>query len=141
MPSKRPGIISLDAPGGTGKTFLTNLILYEIRLRGEIALAVASSGIAATLLNGGRTAHPALKIPIDVARQDFPVCNLSKRSGQARILKTCRIIVWGECTMAHKKSLEALDRTLQDFRDYRNVMGAVPILLCGDFRQTRHSER
>jgi tRNA A37 threonylcarbamoyladenosine biosynthesis protein TsaE len=32
------GIIFLDASGGTGKTFLINLILAEIRARGEISL-------------------------------------------------------------------------------------------------------
>lgn len=47
----------LDAPGGTGKTFLINLILAEIRMKGKVAIAVASSGFAATLLPGGRTAH------------------------------------------------------------------------------------
>ena len=50
-------IFFLDAPGGTGKTFLLNLILAKIRQQNKIALAVASSGIAATLLEGGKTAH------------------------------------------------------------------------------------
>lgn len=31
------GILFLDAPGGTGKTFLINLILAEIRRRNQIA--------------------------------------------------------------------------------------------------------
>lgn len=51
------GVIFLDATGGTGKTFLINLILAEIRANREIALALASSGIAATLMDGGRTAR------------------------------------------------------------------------------------
>ena len=51
--SRQGGIVFLDAPGGTGKTYLTNLILAEIRSRGELALAIASSGIAATLMDGG----------------------------------------------------------------------------------------
>jgi ABC-type ATPase involved in cell division len=46
-------ILFLDAPGGTGKTFLINLLLAKVRYGGKIALAVASSGIAATLLVGG----------------------------------------------------------------------------------------
>ncbi|KAG8235350.1 hypothetical protein J437_LFUL015859 [Ladona fulva] len=58
--SERGGIFFLDAPGGTGKTFLINLLLAEIRANKEIAIAVASSGIASTLLDGGRTAHSAL---------------------------------------------------------------------------------
>ena len=51
------GMLFLDAPGGTGKTFLINLILTKLRSEGKIALANASSGIAATLLTGGRTLH------------------------------------------------------------------------------------
>ncbi|CAF1652102.1 unnamed protein product, partial [Didymodactylos carnosus] len=54
---KAGGIIFLDAPGGTGKTFVINLLLAKIRQQSKIAIAVASSGIAATLLHGGRTAH------------------------------------------------------------------------------------
>ena len=50
-------IIFLDAPGGTGKTYLITLILSKIRSQGMIVLATASSGIAATLLQGGRTFH------------------------------------------------------------------------------------
>ena len=41
----------LDAPGGIGKTFLISLLLVEIRSKNDIALAVASSGIAAILLD------------------------------------------------------------------------------------------
>ncbi|CAI6370278.1 unnamed protein product [Macrosiphum euphorbiae] len=36
------GIYFLDAPGGTGKTFVISLILATIRSRSQIALAVAS---------------------------------------------------------------------------------------------------
>lgn len=54
----------------------------------------------------------------------------------AKILKTCKIIIWDECTMAHKKALEALDRTLKDLRKNDHPMGKSVILLAGDFRQT-----
>lgn len=60
------GLYFLDAPGGTGKTFVISLILAAIRSQQRIALALASSGIAATLLDGGRTAHSALKLPLNV---------------------------------------------------------------------------
>ncbi|XP_017484852.1 PREDICTED: uncharacterized protein LOC108373467, partial [Rhagoletis zephyria] len=130
------GIIFLDAPGGTGKTFLINLILASVRMRNGIAVAVASSGIASTLLDGGRTAHSALKLPLNLHQTETPTCNISKNSGMAIVLKTCKIIIWDECTMAHKKSLEALDRTLRDFRGKDQPMGGALILLAGDFRQT-----
>jgi hypothetical protein len=57
---QRSGIIFLDDSGGTGNTFLINLILAEIRAQGEIALAIATSGIAATLMEGGRQPIPYL---------------------------------------------------------------------------------
>jgi len=46
-------IFFLNAPAGTGKNFLINLLLTKVRSNCSIALTVASSGIAATLLEGG----------------------------------------------------------------------------------------
>ncbi|KAJ8887961.1 hypothetical protein PR048_007445 [Dryococelus australis] len=84
---------------------------------GSTALALASSGIVATLLDGGRTARPALKLPLN-------------------ILQLCHIIVWDECTMAHKYALEALNRTLKDLRRNDILFGGALLSLPGDFRQT-----
>jgi hypothetical protein len=42
--ANKEGIFFIDAPGGTGKTFLLNLILAKVREEKNIALAVASSG-------------------------------------------------------------------------------------------------
>lgn len=130
------GIHFLDAPGGTGKTFLISLLLASIRSENGVALALASSGIAATLLEGGRTAHSALKLPLNMQITDTPTCNISKNSAMAKVLQKCKLIVWDECTMAHKKSLEALNRTMKDLRGNQHIFGGAMILLSGDFRQT-----
>ncbi|XP_035445477.2 uncharacterized protein LOC118272869 [Spodoptera frugiperda] len=126
----------LDAPGGTGKTFLTKLILAYVRNQRKIALAVASSGIAATLLPGGKTAHTMFKIPIDLDRTESPTCSISRNSDKARVLRDCNLIIWDECTMAHRKGVEAVDRTLRDIRQNDRPMGGITVLFCGDFRQT-----
>ncbi|KIH42856.1 hypothetical protein ANCDUO_27154, partial [Ancylostoma duodenale] len=112
------GIFFLDAPRGTGKTFLINLLLAEGHYY------------------GGRTAYSALKLPLDLARSESPVCNISKSPGKAQVLKMCKVIVWDECTMAHERALEALDRTLQDIRENNRLMGGVVLVLADDFRQT-----
>jgi hypothetical protein len=130
------GLYFIDAPGGTGKTFLISLILATIRSRNNIALAIASSGIAATLLDGGRTAHSALKLPLNIQITETPTCNIVKNSGMLKVLQSCQLIIWDECTMTHKKALEALHRTLQDFRGNEQLFGGALILLSGDFRQT-----
>ena len=134
--AQQGGFFFLDAPGGTGKTFLISLILARIRSQKNIALAIGSSGIAATLLDGGRTAHSALKLPLNIHTNPNAMCNIKKHSGMATVLKKCKIIIWDECTMAHKHSLEALDRTLKDLNDNTRLFGGALLLLSGDFRQT-----
>jgi len=130
------GIFFLDAPSGTGKTFVLNLLLAKIRQRKHIALAVASSRIASTLLRGGRSTHSAFKLPLNLAHGDHPVCDISKGSGQAKLLQQCTAIIWDECRMAHKKALEALHHTLQDLRGNNDLMEGCIVVLAGDFRQT-----
>ena len=99
-------------------------------------MAIASSGIAATLHPGGRAAHSALKLPLNMQSTETPTCNISKSSGMGKVLQQCKLIVWDECTMAHKKLLEALERSLQDLRGNSKPFCSTLILLAGDFRQT-----
>uniref|UniRef100_A0A0L8FW00 ATP-dependent DNA helicase n=1 Tax=Octopus bimaculoides TaxID=37653 RepID=A0A0L8FW00_OCTBM len=130
------GVFFLDAPGGTGKTLLINLLLAKVRQKKKIALAVASSGIAATLLTGGRTAHSTFKLPLNLIQNESPLCNITKNTALAILLTYAKLIVWDEATMSHKAAFEALDRTLQDFRNNKKIMGGVTLLMAGDFRQT-----
>lgn len=128
-------ILFLYAPGGTGKTFLTKLILADLRNQNKIALAVDSSGIAATLLPGGKTAHTMLKIPIDLDRTENPVCGITRNSDKVQVIRECSLIIWDECTMAHKKAIEAVDRTLRDIRHIDQPMAGITVLFCGDLIQ------
>ena len=130
------GVVFIDAPGGTGKTFLLNLILANIRARGDVALATASSGIAATLLQGGRTAHSTFKIPIHLIPKEEQVCSIKKGSAMATLLKMCKVIVWDEATMSNKLALEAVERTFQDIREISAPFGGIAMVFSGDFRQT-----
>ncbi|XP_044019694.1 ATP-dependent DNA helicase pif1-like [Aphidius gifuensis] len=124
-----------DAPGGTGKTFMLNLLLLKLRVQGIISLAVAFSGIAATLLQNGKTAHSAFKLPLNLQTTERPVCSVKKQSSLGKLLRETRFIVWDESTMANKGGPEALDRTLNDFRSDDRPMGGVVVLFAGDFRQ------
>ncbi|GBP91732.1 hypothetical protein EVAR_92009_1 [Eumeta japonica] len=81
-------VFFLDAPGGTGKTFLANLILAKIRQSGKIAIAVASSGIAATLLKDGKTAHSTFKLPLSVNLEQQSTCSIRKMDLLVNYYKT-----------------------------------------------------
>ena len=82
---RRGSLFFLDGFGGTGKTFVINLTLARVRSQGKIALAVASSGIAATLLDGGTTAHSRFKIPIQI--NETSTCEIKAQDPLADLIK------------------------------------------------------
>ena len=129
------GMLFLDAPGGTGKTFLINLILAKLRSEGKIALATASSGIAATLLTGGRTLHSMFKVPLDLHAMDVPICSIKKGTALCKVIQEGKATVVDEAPMTNRLAFEALDRTLKDLTGNSQPMGGMCMLLCGDFRQ------
>ena len=87
-------------------------LLTAIRSEEKIALAVASSGIAALLLTGGRTAHSRFHIPIDV--HESSTCEIKQGTQAAQLLLEASIILWDGAPMTHKHCFEVLDRTLRD---------------------------
>ncbi|XP_071923013.1 uncharacterized protein [Coffea arabica] len=124
----------IDGPGGTGKTYLYKALLATIRSQGCIALATATSGVAASILPGGRTAHSRFKIPINDDQNKY--CNISKQSVLAQLIRDAKLIIWDEATMAKRKSVEALDKMLQDITNNDHLFGGKIIVFGGDFRQT-----
>ncbi|KAG2690570.1 hypothetical protein I3760_09G193200 [Carya illinoinensis] len=131
--SNQAAAFFIDGPGGTGKTFLYKALLATIRKKQLIALATASSGVAASILPGGRTAHSRFKIPLNVDKNS--TCSVSKQSGLARLLQTAKLIIWDEAPMSKKKSIEALDKMLKDINDSELSFGGKVIVFGGDFRQ------
>ncbi|SGY12621.1 BQ5605_C011g06558 [Microbotryum silenes-dioicae] len=111
----------VDAPGGTGKTFLEETVLARIRSEGTYAPAVASSGIAALLLPKGRTAHSRFKIPIDIF--DDSTCQ-----GQLAEL-------WDEAPMQHRRCFQLVDRMLQNVRSSVARLSGLTVVLAGNPKQ------
>jgi ATP-dependent DNA helicase PIF1 len=54
----------------------------------------------------------------------------------ANVLKKCKLIVWNESLMSHKKGFEALNNCLKDLKNSNLLMGGVTVLLAGNFPQT-----
>jgi len=136
-------IIALDASGGTGKTHTINLILAAVRSQKKIALATAMSGIAATLLSGGRTLHSRCKVPICV--HEHSVCSMSPRDATGKLLQQAVLLVIDEVSMGHRHIFEAIDRTMKDIRGNDSLFGGLTVLFAGDWRQilpvVRHGSR
>ena len=130
----QPASVFVHANAGCGKTFTFNTMLESVRAKGHVALAVASSGIAATLMQGGRTAHSRFRLPLKPTTTSM--CTFSAQSDTAQLLKLAKLIVWDEAPMAHRHLLETLDRSLRDLMQNNLPFGGKVIVLAGDYRQT-----
>jgi hypothetical protein len=129
----------IDELGGASKTFLYMYLLSRVRSTGDIALSMASSDIAALLLEGGYTVHSRFKIPL-AGLCDSSACYVPLNSPQAALIRVAHLIVWDEALMAHKHVFEAMNHTFQ------HVMGVVDpalkdmffggkvVVMGGDFR-------
>jgi ATP-dependent DNA helicase PIF1 len=79
------GVFFVDGPGGTEKTYLYKALLVSLHSQDKIAVATATSGVAASIMPGGRTAHSRFKIPLTI--DDGAVCSFTKQSGTTKLLK------------------------------------------------------
>jgi hypothetical protein len=130
----------VDGLGGAGKTFLYGCLLSKVRSTGDIALSVASFGIAALLLEGSCTAHSRFKIPV-TGLCGSSACYVPLNSPQAALILDARLIVWDEAPMAQKHVFQAVNRTFQhvmgdvdpDLKDM--LFGGKVVVMGGDFRQ------
>ena len=129
--------IFISACGGGGKTFLLNGVLKAVRSlepNGCVALAMGTTGIAAQLLDLGRTFHSRMKAPLKP--DDKSTLNITAQSSLARLVRMAKLLLIDEATMLHRYNLEALDRTLRDLTENPDdPFGGKIIILAGDFRQ------
>ena len=131
--------IFVEGYGGTGKTYLWKAITTKLRSEGKIVLAVASCGIAALLLQGGRTAHSRFRIPLNITEES--TCEIKQGSHLAELVKKTLLILWDEAPMANKHCFEALDKSLRDILRFTNQnsderpFGGMTVVLGGNFRQ------
>jgi len=101
----------VDGLSGTSKTFIYNCLLSTVPAQGRVVVTVASSGIAALLLDGGRTAYSCFKIPMQ-GLNNTSTCYISRDSELAALLQAAALIVWDEAVMMHMHVFEAVNRSL-----------------------------
>ena len=123
----------LDGPAGTGKTFVLNYLHAVASIRGEV-ISCAWSGIAATLLKGGRTCHSVFRLPLKLD-ESSSVC-LELQSEQARSLREAILIVIDEISMVNKHAIRAVDEFLRTLCSSGTMpFGGKVIIFSGDMRQ------
>jgi hypothetical protein len=132
-------LIFVEGYGGIGKIYLWKAITTKLRSEGKIVHAVASCGIAALLLDGGRTTHSRFHIPLNII--DESTCDIKQNTDLATLLNKTSLILWDEAPMAHRNCFEALDKSLRDILRCRDEdsdkkpFGGMTVVFGGDFRQ------
>ena len=102
-----------------------------------IALAMATTGIASTLLPGGRTVHSKLKVPINVDEETVISAMTRESTAVHKLIKRTDLIIIDEVTIGNKLMYEAIDRTLRKVLDPNKPFGGIPVLVTGDWMQVR----
>ena len=128
-----PRLHYVDAPGGSGKTYVFNKITSHLRHHNKTVACAAWTGIATTLMTSGRTVHNLFKLPVPVV--DNSTCNVSPTSEQAATLRAVDLFIIDEASMIPSHALHAMDRCLQDITQDSHPFGGKAMLLGGDFRQ------
>ena len=109
--------------------------MQKLRSEQRVALAVASSGIASILLQGGRTVHSRFKIPLDADATSL--CRIVKETNLAELIKRADVIFWDESPMQSRFDMGAVSRSLQDICGNDGAyFGGKVVCFYGDFRQT-----
>jgi len=96
-------------------------------------LALATTGIAANLLNLGRTFHSRLKAPL--VATEHSMLQISAQSSLAKLIQMAKLLLIDESTMLDRFQLEALYRTLKDIMGIDKPFGGKILILAGYFRQ------
>ena len=84
----------VDGPGGTGKTFLFKALIHYLRSLGFIVVPVAWTGMAASLVDGGKTVHSTFSLSVPLVSEIAP--KIKKDSEKGKLLINAKLIIWDE---------------------------------------------
>ncbi|OOR89368.1 helicase [Moraxella caviae] len=126
--------VFLTGQAGAGKTYVLNQYIRYLRARGIPVAITASTGIAATHMNG-MTIHAwsGMGIKDEFSADDFK--RLKARQVAVERIKQAKVLIVDEISMLHAKQVELLDQILQVIRENSLAFGGVQVIFSGDFFQ------
>jgi hypothetical protein len=110
-------------------------LCHSLRGAGKIVVAVAWTGIAASLIDGATTFHRAFRAPLELNEQSR--ITIPNQDAYARYLKECDLFIWDEAGQASDFAVNMVDNYLRDLTKNKDKpFGGKTFLFTGDFRQT-----
>lgn len=126
--------VFLTGSAGAGKTYTINQYLHYLRAR-DVAVAVtASTGIAATHMNG-MTIHSWAGIGISNELTAKDIARIKKRTVVVERIERTKVLVIDEISMLHRQQFELINQVLQAIKENTLPFGGIQLLVAGDFFQ------
>jgi ATP-dependent DNA helicase PIF1 len=125
--------VFLTGSAGSGKTFLLNLFIDYLKSKSAVVGVTASTGIAATHLNG-RTIHSWCGINLEEVFNQEVKNSISKSDLKQRIRKT-QVLIIDEVSMLSANRLDLIDLVCRTVRHNEHPFGGLQVVLSGDFFQ------
>ena len=111
-----------------------NTLISVLRCRGLKYICVAPTGLAASLLQGGKTVHSKFKLSFNMTNET--TANIPQQSEEAKNIGASSILIWDEISMCSKYMLDAINKFYQDLlNDKTRPFGGAVVVCGGDFRQ------
>ncbi|WP_435978899.1 AAA family ATPase [Psychrobacter sp. DM4] len=126
--------VFLTGSAGSGKTYTLNQYINYLRARRVPVAVTASTGIAATHMNG-TTIHSWSGIGIKDELSDRDLTNLSRKQFLADRLKDTAVLIIDEISMLHAKQLNLVNQVLKHVRKNDAAFGGTQVVVAGDFFQ------
>ncbi|HKU18239.1 MAG TPA: HRDC domain-containing protein [Candidatus Saccharimonadales bacterium] len=124
--------VLLTGAAGTGKTFVLNKFIQRAKQRGVSVAVTATTGLAATHLNG-TTIHAWSGIGVHDTLDTHASARLAK--GRQELIKKASVLIIDEISMLHDFRLDMVDAMLRAVRETEAPFGGIQVILCGDFFQ------
>ncbi|MFH1173382.1 MAG: PIF1 family DEAD/DEAH box helicase [bacterium] len=126
--------VYLTGPAGSGKTFLLNQYISFLKNRNINVGITASTGIAATHMNG-RTIHSWSGLGVRDKLDKKDIKELLKKRQLVNRLRQAGVLIIDEISMFHDFHLDMVDQICRSLRGRELPFGGLQVVLCGDFFQ------
>ena len=124
----------LTGPPGSGKTFLLNQFIQYLKKHGESVAVTASTGIAATHMNGV-TIHSWSGLGIKEKLGERDLEDLLRRPYLIKHFRKTEILIIDEISMLHSFQFDLVDQICRVFKENDEPFGGMQVVCSGDFFQ------
>ena len=126
--------VFLTGSAGAGKTYTLNQYIMYLKARKVPVAITASTGIAATHMNG-MTIHTWAGIGIKDSLSDDDLKRMKERKYLKEHLENAQVLIIDEISMLHAKQLNLVNQVLKYFKESDEAFGGIQVIVAGDFFQ------